>query len=144
VFALTLTATLIIVHRALALPRSGRLSDHFLATWAATWGGSLLLLSIVAGLVVFQRSTPWEVVLTWPWLVGIAVGAGWMGGLTGQVDAGSRLCDAPANGSCDTAWGLGAAFISLAAGLVLGGSFIAAASLRRLAAHLRRTHPRTG
>jgi hypothetical protein len=55
------------------------------------------------------------------------------------MDAGSRLCDAPKDGSCDTAWGLGAAVISVA-GVALGGTFIAAFALKRLVLHLRRAH----
>ncbi len=140
VFALSLTATLIIVHHAVALPRSARLETHFLAVWAITWGGSLLLLSILAGLLVFRRTTAWDVVLTWPWLVCGAVGLGYMFGLSGQMDAGSKLCDAPAGGSCDTAWGLGGILLSLVAGLVLGGTFVASLSVRRLTSCLLRSN----
>ena len=143
VFALSLTATLIIVHRAVALPRSAKLETHFLVVWATTWGGSILGLTLLAGLLVFRRTTTWDVVLTWPWLVGGAVGLAYMIGLSGQMDGGSKLCDAPANGSCDTAWGLGAILLSLAAGIVLGGTFIAALSLRRLASHVRRAAAKT-
>lgn len=144
-FAVSLAATLVIVHHATALHPKTELTTHFLAVWASTWGGSLLLLSILAGTFVFRRTTPWEVVLTWPWLVGLTVGIAYFAGLTGQMDAGSKLCDAPANGSCDTAWGLGAIALSLAAALTLGGTFITAATLRRLLPRLRhRARPTSG
>jgi hypothetical protein len=61
-----------------------------------------------------------------------------MVGLSGQMDAGSKLCDAPANGSCDNAWGLGAILLSVAAALVLGGTFVFTATLSRLLPRLRR------
>lgn len=140
-FAVSLAATLVIVHHATALHPKTQLTTHFLVVWAATWGGSLLLLSILAGLLAFRRTTPWEVILTWPWLVGLAVGIAYFGGLTGQMDAGSKLCDAPANGSCDTAWGLGAIALSLTAALALGGTFITAATLRRLLPRLHHRAP---
>jgi len=136
-FAVSLVATLVIVHHAIALPPKAELASHFLVVWASTWGGSLLLLSILAGALVFRRTTAWEVVLTWPWLVGLTVGIAYFAGLTGQMDAGSKLCNASANGSCDTAWGLGAIALSLAAALALGGTFITAATLRRLLPRLR-------
>ncbi len=138
IFALSLAATLVIVHRAVALAPSGHLTNHFLVVWAVTWGGSMLLVSILAGMFVFRRATPWQVVLTWPWLVGGAVGLAWMVGLSGQMDAGSKLCDAQANGSCDNAWGLGAILLSVAAALVLGGTFVFTATLRRMLPRLRR------
>ena len=132
VFALSLASTLVIVHKAIALPRSAQLDDHFLLVWAAASGGSLLIVSFLAGIVVFRRATPWRTVLTWPWLAGGAVGAAWWLGLSGQMDAGSRLCDAPANSSCDNAWGLGTVVLTAVAAIVLGATFMTGATLRRL------------
>jgi len=137
-FAVSLAATLVVVHRAISLHPRAELTIHFLIVWGATWGGSVLLLSILAGALVFRRATPWEVVLTWPWLAGLTVGVGYFAGLTGHMDGGSKLCDAPANGSCDTAWGLGAVVLSIAASLALGGTFIVTATLKRLLPRLRR------
>ena len=130
-FALSFAATLDIVHRGTRLPAGRTLSDHFLASWAVTWGGSMLLFAIVAGGVVFRRATPWGVVLTWPWLVGPVVGFASFIALTPHMDSGSRMCDAPAGGSCDTSWGLGAMLLSLVAAATLGTSFIAVASLKK-------------
>lgn len=124
-FALSLAATLVIVHRAVSLHPKAELSDRFLTRWGVSFGASLLLLAVVAGLLVFRRATPWEVVLTWPWIAGLAVGLGYFIGLTGQMDGGSKLCDVAKNSSCDTSRGLGALLVTLAAGLALGGVFIA-------------------
>ena len=98
-FAISLASTHVIVDRALELPAGASLGNHFLIGWAATRGGALLLLSIIAGSVVFRRRTPWDVVLTWPWLVGPVVGVAYFSALNGQMDAGSKLCDAPAGSS---------------------------------------------
>jgi hypothetical protein len=130
-FALSLAATLIIVHRAVRLPEGQTLSGQFLTGWALTWGGSMLLLSILARALVFRRTTPWDVVLTWPWAVGPAVGVGCFVALTGQMESGSRLCDAP-GGPCDTSWGIGAMLVSVAAAVFFGGAFVAVASLKRM------------
>ena len=91
----------------------------------------MMVLSIAAGVLVFQRATPWHVVLTWPWLVGPVVGFASFIALTPHMDAGSSLCDAPAGGSCDTSWGFGAMLLALAAAVTLGGAFVAVASLKR-------------
>ncbi len=139
-FAISFASTHALVDRALALPAGASLGNHFLIGWAETRGGALLLLSIIAGCVVFRRRTSWEVVLTWPLLVGPVVGIAYFTALTGQMDGGSRFCDAPAGSSCDTAFGFGAILIALAAAVVLGGTFIAAAALKRL---LLRSHPYT-
>lgn len=40
-FAVSLAATLVIVHRAVAPPPKAELTVHFLVVWGATWGGSL-------------------------------------------------------------------------------------------------------
>ncbi len=132
IFAFSFASTLVIVHRGAALQRPAQLSTHFLVLWAAASVGSMLLVSVIAGAVVFGRTTPWDIVLTWPWLVGLAVGLAWFLGLTGQMDGSSKLCDAPANGSCDTAWGLGAVLLAAVAAVVFGGAFISTASLKRL------------
>ena len=137
-FALTLTATLAIVHRAVALPRGSQLPTHFLIGWGVTWGGSMLGLSLVGGLLVFRRTAPWDVVLTWPWLVGVAVFLAFMLGLSGQMDQGSRLCGNQ-TGGCDLSWGFGGVIVGGVAAIVLGGAFVVAASLKRLL--LRRTPP---
>jgi hypothetical protein len=128
---LSFAATLTIVHRSVRLPLGRTLSEHFLAGWAVTWGGSMLVLSVVAGVLVFRRATPWDVVLTWPWLVGPIVGFSSFIASTPHMESGSRLCDAPAGGSCDTSWGLGAMLLALAAAVTLGGTFVAVASLKR-------------
>ena len=138
-FALSLAATLVIVHRALALPPKGELSTHLLLRWGVISGGSLLLLAVLAGVLVFRPTTPWNVVLTWPWLIGLTVGAGYFFGLAGHMDGGSKLCDAPQNGSCDNAWGLGAVLLSFVAAVVLGGVFVSVVALRRLLPRRRRT-----
>jgi hypothetical protein len=132
-FALALAGTLVIVHRAVGLPPGAHLSNHFFAAWAITWVGPMLLLSLLAGGLVFRRNTPWEVVLTWPWLIGLAVAVAYFFGLSGQMDPPSRLCTAAHGGSCDTSWGIGAMVLAVAAGAVLGGAFVSAASLKRLA-----------
>jgi len=143
VFALSLIASIVIEHRVVELHRSSHLSNHFLAAWAATWGGSILLLTVLAGVLLFRQATAWQVILTWPWLVGPVVGLAWFLAFTGQMDGGSKLCEAPANGSCDTAWGLGAIFLSIGAALVLGGTFVAAATMTRVV-RLRWGGARTG
>jgi hypothetical protein len=131
-FALAVGATLTIVHHAIALPAGAQFSERFLITWTLEWGGSMVVTAFVGGVVVFRRSTAWQPVLTWPWLVGVAVGLGYMIGLSGQMDSGSKLCDAPAGGSCDDAWGLGAWVVGVLAAVVLGGTFVATASLTRI------------
>jgi hypothetical protein len=104
-FALTLGATLAIVNRAVSLPADERLTNRFLVVWALEWGGPMVVACVLGGLFVFKRSTPWRTLLTWPWLVGVVVGLAYLVGLSGQMDSGSRLCDAPPNSSCDDAWG---------------------------------------
>ena len=135
-FALAFAGTLVIVHRAVKLPLGAHLSNSYLVTWAATWSGSMLLLSSLAGALVFRRHAPWDVLLTWPWLVGFAVGIGSFSALTGQMEGGSRLCTLPHGDSCDTSWGIGAMFLSLAAAIALGGAFIGVASLKRFTLRL--------
>lgn len=130
--ALSLTATLLLVHRTVALPKGGTLSTHYFATWAVTWGGTMFVLAVIAGAFAFRRVTPWNVVLTWPWAVGPAVGIASFAALTGQMDGGSKLCTLPKGDSCDTSWGFGMILLSIAAAGVLGGTFIAVASLKRL------------
>jgi uncharacterized protein YneF (UPF0154 family) len=131
-FGLTLGATLAIVHRAVSLPAGEHLMSHFLVVWALEWSGPMVVASVLGGLFVFKRSTSWQTLLTWPWLVGVAVGFAYMVGLSGQMDSGSKLCDASANGSCDNAWGLGAWLLGLVAAVVLGGTFVASATLKRV------------
>ena len=132
-FALALAGTLAIVHRAVKLPLGAHRSGEYLVSWAATWCGSMLVLSGVAGALVFRRHTPWAVILTWPWLVGLVVGIGSFSALTGQMEGGSQLCTLPRGDSCDTSWGIGAMFLSLAAAVAFGGAFIVVASLKRFA-----------
>jgi len=131
-FTLTLGATLAIVHRAVSLPSGERLSSRFLVAWALAWGGPMILAAVIGGLLVFRRSTSWQTLLTWPWLVGVAFGLAYVIGVSGQMDAGSRLCDAPSGSSCDNAWGLGAWLLGFVAAVVLGGTFVASASLARV------------
>jgi hypothetical protein len=130
-FGVSLAATLVIVHRALALRPKQDLSEHYLAVWGIAAGGSLAFLAVIAGMCVFRRNAPWDIVLTWPWLAGLAVGLGYFFGLSDQTEGTSKLCDAPANSSCDNAWGLGAALFSLIGATVLGSLFIAALCVRR-------------
>jgi hypothetical protein len=130
-FALTLAATLVIVHRAVVLPKGAQLPSDFLVGWGATWGVPMLVLSALAGAVVLRRTAPWDVVLTWPWLIGIAVFFACEFGLGGQMDQGSRLCGQQ-SGGCDLSFGFGSALVGGAAAVVLGVTFVAAASLKRL------------
>ena len=130
-FALALAATVVIVHRAVALPRGGRFPTHFLLDWAVTWGGSMFVLSLLAGALVFRRTAPWDVLLTWPWLSGVAVFLAYMFGLSGQMDEGSRLCGRQ-RGGCDLSFGFGGLVVGVAATVVLGGSFVASSSFKRL------------
>jgi hypothetical protein len=130
-FALALAATLVIVHRAVALPKGEQLHSDFLVGWGATWGVPMLVLSALAGALVFRRTTPWDVVLTWPWLIGVAVFLACEFGLSGQMDQGSRLCG-PQSGGCDLSFGFGNALVGGAMAVVLGVAFVAAASLKRL------------
>jgi len=129
-FALSFAATLVIKHHALGLPVGATFSGHYLAAWAATWGASTLLLALLAGALVFRRSTPWDVVLVWPLLVGPVVGAAFYFALVDQMDQGSRMCGK--QNSCDISWGFGAVVVSVAASIVLGAAFISTASLKRL------------
>jgi hypothetical protein len=130
-FALALAATLAIVHRAVALPKGDQLQTHFLVGWGATWGVPMLVLSALAGTLVFRRTAPWDVVLTWPWLIGVAVFFACEFGLGGQMDQGSRLCGQQ-SGGCDLSFGFGSALVGGAAAVILGVAFVAAASLKRL------------
>jgi hypothetical protein len=77
-------------------------------------------------------------VALWPLLGGPVVAVGYFFGVSGQMKAGSALCDAPANGSCDTAWGFGAVAVAILAAAVLGVVFTGAFALRRL---VLRIHP---
>jgi hypothetical protein len=135
-FALALAATLVIVHRAVALPKEEQLHSDFLVGWAATWGVPMLVLSALAGALVFRRTTPWDVVLTWPWFIGVAVFLACEFGVGGQMDQGSRLCGQQ-SGGCDLSFGFGNALVGGAAALVLGVAFVAAASLKRLVVRRR-------
>lgn len=101
-FAVSLAATLVIVHRAVAPPPKAELTVHFLVVWGATWGAR----SAQPRQQVPQRRRGDE-----------GAAERYFAGLTGQMDGGSKLCDASANGSCDNAWGLGAILLSLAAAL---------------------------
>src|SRR5207245_1525329 len=56
VFAVSLTATIAIVHRATSRAPDPP-SRHYLAVWAACTGGSLLMTAVLGGLVVFGRKT---------------------------------------------------------------------------------------
>jgi hypothetical protein len=134
-FALSLAATLSIVHEAVSHP-SVQLSHHYLVVWAAGTAGSLLAASLLGGLLVFRRETPWSVAGLWPLLAGPAVAVGYFFGVSGQMDAGSALCDARVGGSCDAAWGFGAIVIAVVAGAALGTLFSVAFALKRF---IRRT-----
>ncbi len=91
----------------------------------------MLMLSALAGALVFRRTAPWDVVLTWPWLVGVAAFLACEFGLGGQVDQGSRLCGQQ-SGGCDLSFGFGNALVGGAAAVILGVAFVATASLKRL------------
>jgi hypothetical protein len=137
-FVLSLALTLAIVHRAVS-STPHLLTSHYVEVWAAISGGSLALLAVLGGLIVFGRKTPWSVVALWPLLGGPLVAAGYLFGVSGQMDAGSALCEAPANGSCDTAWGIGAVAVAIFAAAVLGAVFTGTFALRRLVIRIRRS-----
>ena len=73
--AITVASTAEIVRQAEARAPLD-LSNHYLARWAIVSAGSILLVSLLGGLLVFRRETKWEVAATWPLLGGIVVGAG--------------------------------------------------------------------
>jgi hypothetical protein len=138
VFVVVLSFTLALTRHAVGSD-SHNVSAHYLVAWVTTGAASLALLAVVGGLVVFRRDAPWSAVLLWPLLSGVAVGAGCVFGLSGQIDGGSALCDAPAGSSCDTAWGLGAWVLGIASAVVLTGLFAASFAARRLVATLRQS-----
>jgi hypothetical protein len=127
-------ATHALVERALALPTGAMLPSDFLIRTGLWAGGGLLLLAVVAGLLVFRPTMPWEVLLTWPWLVGGAIALGSFMAVAGHSDGGSQLCDQPPGTSCDTAWGFGAMLLAVMAGAIFGGVAILVALIRRLVA----------
>lgn len=131
VFGLSLTCTLVIVHRAASSP-THHLPGHYLATWAATAAGSFLVVALLGGLVVFRRQTPWGVVLLWPLFGGPVVALGFFVGLSGQMEAGSALCKAPAGSSCDTSWGFGALAVGVVAAAALWAVFTTGFVLKKL------------
>ena len=90
----------------------------------------MLVLAMLAGALVFRRTTPWDVVLVWSWLVGPLVGVAFYFALSSQMDQGSRMCGKA--GPCDISWGFGAALISVFAAVVLGAAFVSTASLKRV------------
>ena len=130
-FVLSLVLTLAVVHRAVSRAPH-LLPGHYVELWAAIAGLSLVLLAFLGGVIVFGRETPWSVVALWPLLGGALVAVGYLFGVSGQMDAGSALCTAPANGSCDTAWGIGALVVGVVAAAVLGVVFTGTFALRRL------------
>jgi hypothetical protein len=132
-------ATRALVDVAVALPPGDEINSDYLARWAIVTGGSLLALALIAGLVVFDRTAPWEVLLTWPWLVGFAIALGAYIALGDQMNGGSQLCEQPAGTSCDTAWGFGAMILGVGTGIVFGSVCLAAAAVRRLAPWPSRT-----
>jgi hypothetical protein len=92
------------------------------------------LVSIPGGIIVFRRATTWEVTALWPLLAGPIFAVGYIVALsaTGQMEAHSVLCDSTQ--PCDTSFGLGAAVLAVVASPLIGGPFIAAHALKRLAA----------
>ena len=136
VFGLSLAFTLAIVHRAVSNPTQ-RLPNHYLVGWGAVAGASFVVVAVLGGLIVFPSQTPWHVALLWPLISGPAVATGYFFGLTGQMEAGSTLCGASANGSCDTAWGLGAVVIAIASAIILGTLFAAAFTTKRVVTRIR-------
>jgi hypothetical protein len=136
-FVVTVVAMRTIEHDALALPRSRDLSSDYVVSWLTTYGGALLALSAIAGLLLFGHAK-WEIVLTWPWIAGLVVALAAFLSWTPYSDGGSRFCDAPRDGSCSNAWGIGAALLAIVAGVALGGLCIALVSARRLLQHVRR------
>jgi hypothetical protein len=135
--AVVVASNAVIVREAEARAPS-HLSSHYVALWGVACGGSLLFLSLLGGLLVFRGETKWEVATTWPFLGGILVGMGSFVTVSamGQTDPGSVSCTGTQ--PCDTAFGLGAALLSVAAAIPIGGLFIGAYGLKRLAAHPRR------
>ncbi|HZS30908.1 MAG TPA: hypothetical protein VFA37_06590 [Gaiellaceae bacterium] len=137
-FALSLAAALAIEHRAARLPIHAQFSHHFMVMWAITWGGSILLLALLAGALVFRRTTPWDILLTWPWLVGPVVGAAFYFALTGQMHPGTWFCGrSGSEDACNFGLGIGSGLLSVAAAIVVGGTFISVASLKRFATRSR-------
>jgi len=137
-FVLSLVLTLAIVNRAVSRAPHP-LSSHYIEVWAVIAGASLVLLAFLGGLRVFQRETPWSVVALWPLLGGPVVAVGYLFGVSGQMKAGSALCDASAGGSCDTAWGFGAVVVGIFAAVLLGVVFTGTFALRRLVLRIRRS-----
>jgi hypothetical protein len=137
-FVLSLVLTLAVVHRAVSRAPHP-LPGHYIELWAAIVGLSLMLLAFLGGVIVFGRETPWTVVALWPLLGGPLVAVGYLLGVSGQMQAGSALCDAPANGSCDTAWGFGAIVVGIFAAVLLGVVFTGTFALRRLVIRIRRS-----
>lgn len=133
---MSLAATVVLVRKAVVLPPHGQFGQRFLLDWVVAWPGTMLVLSVIAGGLVVRRGAPWRVVLAWPLLVGPTVGVGFLFALMPQMEPGSQLCHMSNGGSCDTMWGLGAAVMGVAALFALGGSFVAVASLKRLAFRL--------
>lgn len=129
--ALALAAVLVLVHKAVVLAHGVRFGDGFLRDWALAWGGSMALVAIVAGAFVFRRTVSWRVILVWPWAVGLAVGLGYFLGVMGEMHPGSRFCRNVQDDPCTFSFGVPAIVLTLLSALVLGGLFVAVASLKR-------------
>jgi hypothetical protein len=116
-----------------------RLSNRYVVWWGVITLGSIVLLSILGGLLVFRLDAKWDIAATWPWLGGLMVGAGAFVTLSamGQTDPGSVSCTG--SQPCDTAFGLGAALLSVAAAIPIGIAFVGAYGLRRFAHRLHRS-----
>ena len=131
VAAISVASTAAIISEAEArTPRE--LTNHYLARWGALSGGSLVLLALLGGLLVFGRATRFEIAGTWPAVAGVVVGACYYVTLSamGQTEAGSVGCDGPQE--CDTSLGLGAGFLMVLAAIVIDVLFVSAYGLKRL------------
>jgi hypothetical protein len=136
--AAVIAASAVVVHQAEARAPAD-ISGRYLAWWGVFSAASLLLLSLLGGLFVLRTRTKWEVAATWPFAGGLAIGFGCYLTLVvmGQTNPGTVSCKT-GDQSCDIAFGLGAALLSLVSAVPIGGSFIATYALRRLAVRVRR------
>ena len=99
--AIIVSSTAVVTHEAEARAPAD-LSGRYLASWAIASGVSVLVLSFLGGLLVFESMAKWEVVVTWPLLGGLIVCFGSFVTLVamGQTEPGSVSCEA-GNQSCE-------------------------------------------
>jgi hypothetical protein len=125
-------ATVFLVHRAEAVaPRD--LDVSFLETLAIASSAAVLAWSMIGGFAILRPRAPWAVVLLSPLARGLTFGCSYYATLSwmGQLDPGATLCDAPNGNSCDTAYGLGAAALSVIVAAALLVPFVLGHVARR-------------